>query len=77
MQRVEEESGTVMGPGTVYGSLQRLEEAGLIREVEEDGDGDRRRRFALTDRGREALEREAVRLERMTGLLQRRGIGAS
>ena len=33
MKRVEEDSGIAMGPGTVYGALQRLEEAGWIEEA--------------------------------------------
>ena len=47
-----------MGPGTIYGSLQRMEEAGLVRELDARGD-DRRRVFALQPAGRRALEAEA------------------
>ncbi len=35
MQAVETDAGPAlrMGPGTIYGSLQRMEDAGLVREV--------------------------------------------
>jgi DNA-binding PadR family transcriptional regulator len=32
MKRVEADSGVVMGPGTVYGSLRRLKEAGWVED---------------------------------------------
>jgi PadR family transcriptional regulator len=32
MKRVEADSGVVMGPGTVYGSLRRLKEAGWVAD---------------------------------------------
>ena len=47
-----------MGPGTIYGSLQRMEDAGLVKEVSTSA-GDRRRLFALQPAGRRALEAEA------------------
>jgi len=44
MQAVEETAGPDlrMGPGTIYGSLQRMEDAGLVKEVASRS-GDRRR----------------------------------
>jgi DNA-binding PadR family transcriptional regulator len=73
MQRVEEDSGVQMGPGTVYGSIQRLERQGLVREAADDVSA-RRRPFELTAEGRAALAAEAVRLRRLTELvLERQG----
>ena len=71
MQAVEESTGTEMrmGPGTIYGSLQRMEEAGLVREVSADGH-DRRRMFVLQPFGRHALAGEAQRLARLAALLR-------
>ena len=46
-----------MGPGTIYGSLQRMEEAGLVRELASRSD-DRRRLFTLRPAGRRALAEE-------------------
>lgn len=69
MRRVEEESGIRMGPGTVYGTLQRLEESGLVHDAgEDDTDPRRRRRFALTPGGRSALRNEVVRIQRLAEL---------
>ena len=58
-----------MGPGTIYGSLQRMEEAGLVREIS-PGSHDRRRVFALQPFGRRALDGEAQRLGRLATLLR-------
>ena len=71
MQAVEQSAGTEMrmGPGTIYGSLQRMEEAGLVRELSPGGH-DRRRVFALQPFGRRALDGEARRLGRLAALLR-------
>jgi DNA-binding PadR family transcriptional regulator len=53
-----------MGPGTLYGSLQRMLAAGLIEETA--GDADRARRYyRATPFGRRVLERELERLARV------------
>jgi DNA-binding PadR family transcriptional regulator len=68
MQEVAERSGrqTIMGPGTLYGTLKRLLEAGLVEEAGERADPDagdeRRRYYRLTRRGRTAATAEAERL---------------
>jgi DNA-binding PadR family transcriptional regulator len=71
MQAVETSAGAEMrmGPGTIYGSLQRMEEAGLVRELTTRGD-DRRRVFGLQPAGRRALAAEAHRLTRLAGLVR-------
>lgn len=71
MRRVEEDSGIEMGPGTVYGSIQRLEDQGLVREREDRG-GARRRVYELTPSGRKALDAEATRLARLAALAHER-----
>jgi DNA-binding PadR family transcriptional regulator len=73
MQAVEALAGPEarMGPGTIYGSLQRMEEAGLVREVTAAA-GDRRRLFALQPAGRRALEGEARRLARLAAIVRAR-----
>jgi DNA-binding PadR family transcriptional regulator len=57
MQAVEASTGADMrmGPGTIYGSLQRMEDAGLVRELTTLGD-DRLRVFGLQPAGRRALD---------------------
>jgi DNA-binding PadR family transcriptional regulator len=67
MRRVEEMSdGAVrMGPGTLYGSLNRLLEAGLVEETTEHRAGDdseRRRYYQLTPTGRAVALDEVRRL---------------
>ena len=67
MKRVELESqGKVrMGPGTLYGSIGRMMESGLIREsdkrVDPAMDDERRIYYELTGLGREALAAELDR----------------
>lgn len=67
MKQVERESsGKVkMGPGTLYGSINRMMEAGLLRESEKrpdpDMDDERRIYYAITGAGRKALEAELSR----------------
>lgn len=68
-QEVEERSGgTVrLGPGSLYWSLGRLADVGLIQEVPappEETDK-RRRYYELTSFGRELLAREAATLEKI------------
>jgi DNA-binding PadR family transcriptional regulator len=52
------------GPGTIYGTLQRLMEAGWVEETEapEGATDPRRRYFRLTRDGRAALREEVDRL---------------
>lgn len=69
MQAVEGSSGVAMGPGTVYGTLERLEASGFVREVP-TARRDRRRVFALQPAGRTALQEEAGRLSRLASLLR-------
>ncbi|MDQ2701634.1 MAG: PadR family transcriptional regulator [Pseudomonadota bacterium] len=70
MQDVERitAGGTRMGPGTLYGAIKRLLEAGLIEEAGErdDPSGDERRRYyRITGAGRHAVVAETTRLQRL------------
>lgn len=65
------EGGRSIGPGTIYGTLQRIEEAGLVRELPVEG---RRRSFELVPAGRAALEAEARRLARLAELVRDRRV---
>jgi DNA-binding PadR family transcriptional regulator len=71
MQAVEASAANepAMGPGTIYGSLQRMEETGLVKELAGRND-DRRRMFTLLPAGRRALSQEAERLVRLTALVR-------
>jgi DNA-binding PadR family transcriptional regulator len=67
-QEVEEASdGRIrMGPGTLYGSLQRMQDEALVEEAPNPGEGgahaERRRYYRLTAFGRAVLRGETERL---------------
>ncbi|MGW8267001.1 MAG: PadR family transcriptional regulator, partial [Longimicrobiales bacterium] len=56
-----------LGPGTLYGTIKRLREVGFIEEAfqapDPSDDDPRRRYYTITPSGRDALAREARRLE--------------
>lgn len=62
---IEAFSGIKLGPGTLYGALVRLEEAGLIEALAMD---DRRRPYRITQAGVELLQRELAASARITGV---------
>lgn len=64
MQRIRELSSgrLVMGPGTLYGVLSRMNKDGLIVFTGEDG---RRKNYAITEKGNTALLLEYGRLKHM------------
>jgi DNA-binding PadR family transcriptional regulator len=68
-----EGGGVTMGPGTLYGSLDRMMRSGL---VEETGltDNERRRYYRITRFGSRVLGAEAARLGRVMGVLRRKGL---
>jgi DNA-binding PadR family transcriptional regulator len=73
MRRVEELSdGAVrMGPGTLYGTLNRLVETGLIEETTDRRPrtgNERRRYYQLTPEGRLAAIDELTRLQHLVRL---------
>jgi DNA-binding PadR family transcriptional regulator len=81
MQEVLERTGGKLRlwPATLYGSLKRLIEAGLIEESGErparEFDDARRRYYRLTRLGRRVLDAESERLLELVRILQvKRGI---
>jgi DNA-binding PadR family transcriptional regulator len=72
MQKVEaiSEGNVVIGPGTLYGAFTTLEKQGLIEKVKEE---ERRKSYALTERGREVLAEQLRRLQ----IMVRNGLGAA
>ena len=69
-----------MGPGTLYGSIQRVLAGGLIAEAAREADdsgGERRRYYALTPLGRRVLEAETARLAALVALAGARGVIAA
>ena len=62
-----------MGPGTLYSTIQRLLEFGLIEETSTSSDSERRRRcYRLSRLGRKAFEAELNRMESLVRSAQRR-----
>jgi DNA-binding PadR family transcriptional regulator len=75
MRAIDEDTeGEVrIGPGTMYGTLKRLLDTGLVEEGAERLDalnGDRRRYYRLTSLGREVARAEAKRLSTAVRLAQ-------
>jgi len=64
MQKVRELSGgeVEIGPGTLYGAFSTLRKQSLIHKVHE---GDRRKVYALTPKGKQVLQAQIRRFERM------------
>ena len=73
MQEVLERTAGKMRlwPATLYGTLKRLMEEGLIEEAEEDDA--RRICYRLTKLGRQVLSAESVRLRELVRLLEAKG----
>jgi DNA-binding PadR family transcriptional regulator len=64
-----------LGPGTLYGTLQRLMESGWVEETDGPGDTDERRRYyRLSRAGRDALKAEIDRLDALVRGARARGI---
>lgn len=61
--------GRTVSRGTLYKTLERMEAKGLLEWAEEDGPPERgghpRRRFAVTERGLEALREARAALEKL------------
>jgi DNA-binding PadR family transcriptional regulator len=81
MKQVESESrGKVkMGTGTLYGSLGRMMEAGLIREgdkkIDPKMDDERRIYYKITALGQATLEAELERYREVVAVAKRKQLG--
>ena len=64
VQKVEALTGgeIMLGPGTMYGSLSKMEKDGLIRFVREE---EKRKIYRITELGEEVLQTEISRIERL------------
>lgn len=80
MKQVQEDSQerVKMGPGTLYGSLGRMIDAGLIREsdkkVDPEMDDERRVYYTITALGQKALAAELERYDDVVALAKRKTI---
>lgn len=79
MQDVAERTngGLKLSPGTLYGSIRRMLDEGLIVELDDrerpDEDDERRRYYRITAFGRSVAQAEVARLARL--LRQARAVG--
>ena len=69
VQMVEKitEGAVKLTPGTMYGSLSKMEKDNVIRFVRED---DKRKIYQITDLGLEVLQTELKRIERLYKIIQ-------
>lgn len=80
MKQVESESqGKVkMGPGTLYGSVRRMIEAGLIcesdRKIDPKLDDERRVYYTITALGRKTLAAELQRYREVVAVARRKSL---
>ena len=70
--RTPEGGAIAMGPGTLYGTLERLMRDGLVAETNAS-DNERRRYYRLTESGRLVLEAELGRLDSALAAARQRG----
>jgi len=80
MQEVAERTGgkIKLNPGTLYTTIHRLLEQGLVMELEErpdpDEDDERRRYYRLTPQGRKVAKAEVTRLQELLLLAREAGL---
>lgn len=69
VQKVEKLTGGAirLAPGTMYGSLSKMEKDGLIRFIREE---DKRKLYQITDLGTEVLQIEYRRIQRLYQIAQ-------
>lgn len=74
MKQVEQDSGgkVFMGPGTLYGSIKRMLQAGLIDESA--GDNPRRKYYTISEKGRRSLSSELERYNEAVELAKRENL---
>jgi DNA-binding PadR family transcriptional regulator len=76
--KVDSQGKVTMGAGTLYGSLKRMLDAGLVQEsdkrVDPDMDDERRIYYQITGAGREALAAELERYKHIVTLARERNL---
>ncbi len=83
MKQVESDSqGKVnMGPGTLYGSIGRMIEAGLVREsnkkIDPEMDDERRIYYKISGLGQKALAAELQRYREVVSVAKRKRLSPS
>ena len=72
VQKVKEitDNEVILGPGTIYGSLSKMEKDGLIQFVCEE---DKRKIYQITDLGTEVLELDNLVSQRRIRMIRKKG----
>ena len=66
-----------LGPGTLYGAIQRMEDAAVLQKTAppvDEAPDPRRRYYQMTERGRSALLAETERLESLVAAVRQKVI---
>lgn len=63
-----------LGPGTIYGTLNRMRDAGLVEERGAEGNDERRRYYRITTLGRDVARAEARRLVELVGIAREKAL---
>ncbi len=80
MKQVESDSGgkVTMGPGTLYGSIRRMTEAGLIcdsdKKIDPNLDDERRVYYRITALGQQTLTAELHRYRQVVAVAHERSL---
>jgi DNA-binding PadR family transcriptional regulator len=75
MEVAERTAGRVrLGPGTIYGTLNRMREAGLVEERDGDARDERRRYYGITALGRAVARAEARRLVELVDIARDKAV---
>lgn len=69
MEDIRKFADVRLGPGTLYGAITRMEERGWIQPVKTD---DRRQPYRITGAGREFLDEELKRMNKVAATAQQR-----
>jgi DNA-binding PadR family transcriptional regulator len=73
VMRAVSEAGVKIGPGTIYGALHRMQEAGWVKQTGSEkarGPLKQRQRYGLTAAGRNVLREEARRVVHAADLVR-------
>lgn len=81
MQALDQKTGgrDALLPGTLYATLARMVERGLLEELDRPPEPDadaRRRYYRATDLGREVARAESARLRRLLAVAERENLAA-
>ena len=76
MMKVEEQTNGQIktGPGAIYGTIERLKEAGLVEVAPGQAGQDGKREYRLTELGRSELIEEAQRIQGVARLVNKMNV---